>query len=118
MGKNKEQNLSWDVFQSLGNPENAPEIPEENEENEYDYGKMEVRLIVDRKARKGKVATLINIPEMEEEDMEPLAKEIKKHCGGGGSIKDGEILIQGNHRDKIKAFLEKKGFKKIKYVGG
>ena len=46
-----------------------------------------------------------------------LAKKLKAQCGAGGTYKDGQIEIQGDHREKIKAFLEKQGFK-VKLAGG
>ena len=45
-----------------------------------------------------------------EEDLEDLAKDIKRHCGTGGSAKDGQIIIQGDVSAKVKAFLVSKGF--------
>ena len=52
-----------------------------------------------------------------EDSLKNLAKEIKNHCGTGGSVKDGDILIQGDVRDKIISYLKNKGFK-TKRVGG
>ena len=46
-----------------------------------------------------------------------VAAELQKVCGCGGSVKDGNIEIQGDARDKIKAHLEKKGYK-VKFAGG
>jgi translation initiation factor 1 len=50
-------------------------------------------------------------------DLEALGSRVKKHCGGGGSIKDEEILVQGDHRDKIVAWLSENGYK-AKKAGG
>lgn len=72
---------------------------------------------LDKKNRAGKIATLIKGYEGSEEDLKSLAKELKTLCGVGGSVKDGEILIQGNFRDKIMDYLVKKGYK-VKRVGG
>jgi len=72
---------------------------------------------LDKKNRGGKIATLIKGFEGNEDDLKTLAKDLKTLCGVGGSAKDGEIIIQGNFRDKIMDYLQKKGYK-IKRVGG
>ena len=67
--------------------------------------------------RKGKPTTIISGYEGEEEDFKLLAKEIKSKLAIGGSFKDGEIILQGDYRDKIMKLLQDKGFK-TKRVGG
>ncbi|CAM4066457.1 translation initiation factor [Flavobacterium antarcticum] len=67
--------------------------------------------------RKGKPTTIIAGYEGEDEDFKILAKEIKNKFAVGGSFKEGEIIIQGDYRDKIMKFLQEKGFK-TKRVGG
>lgn len=97
-----------------------------NKDFEFDQGeelqtlapkhqKLEAHL--DKKNRGGKIATIIKGFEGTEEDLKTLAKKLKTLCGVGGSAKDGEIIIQGNFRDKIMDYLTKEGYK-IKRVGG
>ncbi len=117
--KNKPQALSWDAFQSLGNPENAPEIPqEESTSNATNREKQRIRVFLDKKRRGGKSVTLITGLDETDEYISDLGKTLKKMCGVGGSAKDGEIIVQGDHRDKVIQYLIDQGYKDCKKSGG
>ena len=90
-----------------------------NEEQQNTPPNSEQRLEahLDKKNRGGKIATIIKGFEGSDDDLKTLAKQLKTLCGVGGSAKDGEIIIQGNFRDKIMDFLVKEGYK-VKRVGG
>ena len=76
---------------------------------------QQIKLYLDRKAG-GKIVTLVRGIKPAS-SLEIIAREIKKSCGVGGAVKNGDILIQGSHREKIKEILTGKGYS-VKLSGG
>jgi translation initiation factor 1 len=70
-----------------------------------------LRIQLETKHRAGKTVTVVLGFIGLEDDLTQLGKDLKNHCGTGGSAKDGEIILQGDHREKVKQWLLKKGYK-------
>jgi len=76
--------------------------------------KLKVRL--DTRQRAGKAVTLVEGFIGPADQLDDLGRQLKTHCGTGGSVKDGEILVQGDQRDKITQWLIAKGFTATKRI--
>ncbi|MCG2617904.1 translation initiation factor [Terrimonas sp. NA20] len=77
---------------------------------------QKLRIRLDTKQRAGKAVTLVEGFSGKDEDLQELGKKLKAFCGTGGSAKDGEIIVQGDHRDKVLQWLQKQGYKLAKKI--
>ena len=89
----------------------------EDKANEQVVGDGNVRVHPEKKGRGGKVVTVVSGLPMAKNNLKAFAKELKKRCGGGGAVKDGNIELQGDHVDMIVEHLKKEGFD-AKRAGG
>ncbi len=103
-------------FSALVYSTNPDVKTEENnpEEDTLPLHQQKLRIRLETKHRGGKAATLISGFVGTNIDIENLAKQLKSHCGTGGTAKDGEILIQGDNKEKVKTYLIKLGYKDSK----
>ncbi len=114
MSKSKKERLN--VVYST-NPNFSYEFDDEDIQETLSTNKQVLYVSIDKKQRAGKEVTLIEGFVGNDEDLKDLGKLLKSKCGVGGSVKDGEILIQGNFRDKIVDLLNKEGYKTIRKGG-
>ena len=105
--KNKNQNGGL-VYST--NPNYSPQ-EEENSQETPAPSQQDLRVWLEKNHRGGKTATVIKGFIGKDEDLEQLGKMLKTKCGTGGSVKDGEIIIQGDHREKIMTLLSTMGYR-------
>ena len=115
MAKQQSKNKINIVYST--NPDFKYQYNEPEEQETLLPAQQDLRVMLDRKNRSGKSVTLITGFKGTQQDLTDLAKELKSKCGVGGSAKDGEILVQGDFRDKILQLLLQKGYK-AKKAGG
>lgn len=93
------------------NPDFEYTVQESEQAETLPPEKQNLRVWLDRKQRGGKQVTLVNGFVGSEEDLSELGRMLKSRCGVGGSAKDGEIIIQGDHRDRVVELLIAAGYK-------
>lgn len=112
MSKKKIQSFGGLVYSTDPGFKLPDEKSEEQETIESSQQKLKIRL--DTKHRAGKAVTLVEGFIGSTTDLEDLGKKLKSFCGTGGSVKDGEIIVQGDNREKILQWLQKYGYKAAK----
>lgn len=115
MGKKSKKNRIGVVYST--NPNHDYSYNEKEEMEDLPSHQQKLRVMIDRKQRRGKEVTLVTGFVGTSDSLKDLGKLLKTKCGVGGSAKNGEILIQGNHRDKIVDILIKEGYKNTKKSG-
>ena len=111
----KNKNISGVIYSTNTDYEYTYNSQEEQET--LPPNQQDLRVQLDKKQRGGKAVTLITGFKGTVTDLETLGKRLKQKCGTGGSAKNGEILVQGDFRDKVMDMLKADGFK-VKKSGG
>jgi translation initiation factor 1 len=114
MPKDKRNENNRVVFST--NPNYKPESDSSGNEETLSASQQTLYVSLER-LKGGKVATIVDSFKGKEADLENLGKQLKSKCGVGGTVKDGIILLQGEHRDKVMAYLNTLGYK-TKRKGG
>lgn len=96
------------------NPDFVFEEVVEDEVETLSMSKQKLRVSIEKKGRGGKTVTLVKGFVGKDEDLKALAKSLKTKCGVGGAVKDNEIVIQGDLRDKVVSLLKTFGYSDVK----
>lgn len=114
MGKNKKNRLGI-VYSTSDDFDYS--YDEQVDEETLAPAQQDLRVMLDRKQRKGKTVTLVTGFIGADDDLKDLGKKLKSKCGVGGTAKDGEIMIQGDFKEKIFQLLKEDGYG-VKKAGG
>ncbi len=117
MSKNKKPQSGFNFVFST-NSDYQPNHEDETPEETIAPDQQKLRVMIDRKKRRGKEVTLVIGFEGNEDDLKALGKYLKSKCGVGGSVKDHEIIVQGNQKEKVVKLLLEKGYTQTKGAGG
>ena len=98
------------------NPDFQYNVEKEEDEDTLPKDKQQLRIALDKRNRGGKAVTLVTGFRGTTGDMETLGKLLKVKCGVGGSAKDGEIIVQGDLRQKVLEILQKEGYVKSRVI--
>lgn len=95
------------------NPDSLPQ-PEEEQVQTPEPKEQKLKVLLDKKQRRGKVVTLIIGFVGNDADLQDLGKQLKVKCGTGGSVKEGEIIIQGDYKEMVIKWLKEWGYGALK----
>lgn len=109
---NKNKNRHGIVYST--DPEYEYLGPETEDQSSHPKDAQKLIVMLERKGRGGKDVTLIEGYRGPDPEKEELVKKLKTYCGTGGSFKDGEMIVQGDQREKVLRFLLEKGYSKAK----
>jgi len=115
MSKNK-KNRKGVVYST--NPDHDYEYQSDEEGTTLPAQQQRLYVLIDRKQKKGKPVTLVTGFEGHTGDLKDLGKMLKSKCGVGGAVKNGEIMIQGDNREKVIKLLLDAGYSQTKKSGG
>lgn len=106
-------NPDWkDMLSSLRGSLDEPNEPvEETPKEEGPTQKNPLTVVTDRKGRNGKTATIVEGFTLPQQQVEELARRLKQKLGAGGSVREGEVLIQGDRKKEVVEFLKNEGYK-------
>lgn len=99
------------------NPDFRYETSDEEEASTLPPSQQKLRVQLDRKNRGGKVVTLVTGFTGSDDDLKELGRLLKSKCGVGGTAKDGEIIVQGDFKQKVLDLLKQAGYTQTKPVG-
>lgn len=96
------------------NPDFKYETTDEEETETPEKSRQKLRVSIEKKGRGGKTVTLVSGFTGREDDLKELGKLLKTKCGVGGSVKEGEIIIQGEFKQRIIELLKSEGYSQTK----
>ncbi len=93
------------------NPDFNYDYNSEQNQETVANSQQQLRIYPDKKNRKGKTVTIVTGFIGSSDDLKSLGKKLKSMCGSGGTVKDGDILLQGNFIKKVSEYFDKEGYK-------
>ncbi len=117
MDKKSKKFSSFEGIVFSTNPDHVYQTNEEGDADTLNTKQQNLKVFLDKKQRGGKMVTIITGFVGKQGDLEMLGKKLKTKCGVGGSVKDGEILLQGDFRDRVISILIEDDYK-AKKAGG